>query len=226
MQYLDIIIYAAIAAFALFKLWSLLGQKGEDEPQRQNPYAKKPDSQPDSQNEGVVLPTESRKENRYDANKLTQAKHAPDSLAGILSEIQRQDQAFEEKRFLAGAKTAFKIIVEDFAAGDLSKIGKYLAPNVVTNFEHVIEERKATGLVHYTRIDQVQDAEIVAARLDGQNAFVTVFFKSVQVNCLKNTEGKVVDGDANLQEIVEDTWIFRRDLCKADPNWILAETKA
>ncbi len=232
MGYLDIIVYAAIAAFVLMRLWSVLGQRHDDEPQQPNPFVKPaPRSGADDEDGLLIRDKKKLQEDAVDESLalpppiLAPVGPAPASLAGGLAQIQAMDPAFDEKKFLQGAKAAFAMIVEDFAKGDLTRTGRLLAPVVLENFTKAIAARQAAGQTLECRIEQVKDADLVAVRLEGSRAFVTVRFTSHQINLLRDTAGAVLSGQPNHAEEVEDVWVLSRDLKAEDPNWMLVETK-
>lgn len=75
--------------------------------------------------------------------------HAPASLAGTLDQMRTMDPSFDEKKFMDGAKLAFKQIVDSFAAGDMSAVAWLLGPDVRKTFDQAMAERKA-------RVDMAQ----------------------------------------------------------------------
>jgi predicted lipid-binding transport protein (Tim44 family) len=218
----DIIIYAAIAAFLFYRLWSVLGQRDDGTPSepRQNPFASKEEPKDDEEN---VMVLEGR------ARPISPAmlsSHAPTSLAGSLDQIRVADPAFNEKQFIEGAKTAFQRIVGSFAVGDLSPVVRFLGPSVREPFEMALRRRKETGQAVEGRIEKIIAADIVAARAEGAKARLTVEFVSHQVNITRDAQGNILEGTPGRSEEVRDVWVFERDVSSPDPNWTLIETHA
>jgi len=225
MQILDVIIYAAIAAFLAYRLWSVLGQRneGEDAPSRPNPFSA-PNGRDEEEREKVLI-----LENKSAAptvSALTGAGHAPASLAGALDKIKELDGSFEEKKFLEGAKFAFQKIVAAFAQGNLEPVAWLLGAKVKEPFEQAIRARIENGHTLENKIERIVAADIVAARTEGTFAIVAVEFVTHQVNILRGSDGAILDGEPNKAEEVRDTWTFRRDMEASDPNWQLVETGA
>jgi predicted lipid-binding transport protein (Tim44 family) len=75
-----------------------------------------------------------------------------------------------------------------------------------------------------TTLIGIRTAEIIDARMQGRDAFVTVKFVSEQVNATRDADGAVVEGDPNKVETITDLWTFTRNTRARDPNWFLAET--
>ena len=222
---IDILIYAAIAAFLAVRLWSVLGQRdeeNEDKPERANPFAPREKPPEQTPTEAALALAPAARPPLISA--LTSAGHAPASLAGALDQIKATDPRFHEKDFLAGARTAFTAIVGAFAAGDLSSVMRFLGPKVYNSFDDAIAARKEEGLTLENRVERIVAADIVAAQQTGSHATLSVEFISHQVNVLRSAQGKIVEGETGRAEEIRDVWVFARDLTSSDPNWLLTET--
>ena len=67
-------------------------------------------------------------------------------------------------------------------------------------------------------------ARIVAARLDGKTAAITVHFNADIAAVTRDAEGNLVAGTLEDAVSTDDSWTFQRNLREADPNWLLIET--
>lgn len=220
MNHLDILLLAAIAVFVLVRLWLVLGRRNEDDEDRANPFL----SPSGEEDDVVVLPKS--KPTETGPVVITPAGHALSSLAGIMDQIRILDPSFDEKTFLQGARAAFTLTVESFIKGDLDPVARWLAPTVLARFQTALAARRAAGQSLDGRIEKLVDAEVTAARLEGTQAFLTVGFRSYQENIVRDTEGRILEGEPGRAEEIQDTWVFARDLNNDDPNWILVETQA
>ncbi|WP_431856815.1 Tim44/TimA family putative adaptor protein [Azospirillum sp.] len=212
--FIEIIIFAMIAAFLVYRLRSVLGRRTGEERPRPNPFTA-PTARPDNV---VAMPQRAP----------TDAPYAPDepvSLAEALKQIHAADPTFDEKTFLQGARGAFQMVVEAFAAGDTATLRPLLSDDVYDNFVQAIRHRQSAGETLETRIDRIRDADVIEARLDGRDALVTVKFVSDQINLVRNAAGETVDGDPKQPVEVVDIWTFRRNIRARDPNWALVETR-
>ncbi len=218
---MDIIIFAAISVFLLVRLWSVLGRRGDDETQRPNPFVK-PAAPSHDDEDVMVLPDRAKAL----PPPLAPLAHAPASLAGVLDQIQALDPAFDEKKFLQGAKAAFAMIVEEFAKGELARSSRILAEPVLQQFQKVITDRTAAGQTLESHMDRVAEANVVAARLEEGRALLTVDFVSYQINVLRDAQGQIIDGTPNHAEEIHDRWVFAHDMKSDDPNWQLVETRS
>lgn len=215
--FVEILIFAMIAAFLVYRLRSVLGRRTGEERQRPNPFTARPNNQPDN-----VVPMPGRE------RPLPNAAPSPDepvSLATALEQIKAADPSFDEKYFLQGARGAFQMIVEAFAKGDTATLRPLLSDEVYDNFARAVRERQSAGEILETRIDSITDADVVEARMDGRTALVTVKFVSEQMNVVRNSAGAVVDGDPNAVVEAVDVWTFARNTRASDPNWALVETR-
>ncbi|MFC5307514.1 Tim44/TimA family putative adaptor protein [Azospirillum picis] len=217
--FIEIVIFAAIAAFLVYRLRSVLGRRTGEERQRSNPFTAAPGpAKPDNV---VTLPERGRP--RPDA---APASDEPLSLAASIDQIRAADPTFDEKHFLEGAKAAFSMVVDAFARGDTATLRPLLSDSVYDSFARVIRDRQAAGEQHEARIEQVREAEVVEAKLDaGRTALVTVRLVSDQVNVVRDRDGTVIDGDPKALVENVDVWTFARNIRARDPNWALVEVR-
>lgn len=214
--FVEIVIFAMIAAFLVYRLRSVLGRRTGEERQRPNPYSPRTGA-PDNV---VPLPGRDRP-----APAPVTAPGEPLSLAASIDQIGAADPSFDEKQFLQGARAAFPMIVEAFARGDTATLRPLLADDVYDNFARAIRARQSAGETLETHVVRVVDADVAEARMDGRTALLTVRLVSEQTNVLRDRDGAVVDGDPNAPETVEDVWTFARNTRSSDPNWSLVETR-
>ena len=219
--YLDILFFAAVAAFIAFRLRSVLGRKTGHERQRPTPVATP------RRAEVPVDPA-----TRADAPPPATAGEEPlvadtgdPALKAGLTQLRLADPGFELQRFLEGARAAFAMIVEAFAKGDREALRPLLADDVYASFKAAIDERERQGQQLTTELVAIKGAELAAAEMRGTVARLTVRFTSEQINVTRDADGQVVEGDPSLPQEVVDLWAFQRDTRSRDPNWLLVETR-
>lgn len=149
---------------------------------------------------------------------------APDSVRAGVAAIAKADPAFDAPDFIGGAKIAFGMIIQAFAAGEVKALQPLLARNVFENFAAAIAERQRLGHRLKTSLIGVTQAQIVDAELSGKEAQVTVKFVSEQTSVTEDAAGNVVEGDPAHVDTLIDIWTFVRDTSSRDPNWQLAAT--
>lgn len=224
-QFLDIIIFALLAAFLVMRLRSVLGRRTGHErrpPEDTFGRAKKVEGS-EKRDEKVV---------RLSGHDATEASREPvdveqtDALAAGLAKILHADRKFDLDRFMAGASQAFDMIVVSYASGDTDTLKPLLSEDVFDNFARVISERESEGWVLETTLVGTRSVEAIEASMSRTVASVTVKFVSEQINVTRNENDEIVEGDATRVANVTDIWTFARDTVSRNPNWLLVATGA
>ena len=219
-MHLDILIFAAIAAFLIYRLKTVLGTRHGDERQRPNPFAVNDTAAPRPleapKAEVLKKPVKlidyiSNKDGRIDAG---------------LDEIAAVDRNFDVNDFMEGAKSAFAMIVTAYSEGRRDDLQPLLSPKLYADFEAGIAAREAAGHIAETTIHRIKSARIVEAHLGGTMAYVTVDYDVEQTTVTRDQTGAVVEGNPDRIASIEDIWTFTRDTRSSNPNWILIETSA
>jgi len=215
LQFFDIILFAILALFLVYRLGSVLGRRQDDQKHRTDPF-------------GISESQEAKGDNvvamRDPAELPGEAVESMDPLEAGLARIKSADRAFREREFVKGARSAFEMVVEAFAKGDGKVLKSLLDGPVYENFASAIRDREKAGHTLETTLVGIDEAEIISAELQGRNAIVTVKFVTGQVNCTRDESGEVVDGDPNNVVQVTDIWTFGRDTRSSNPNWLLIAT--
>tara|TARA_E500000305_G_scaffold56827_1_gene45334 strand:+ start:698 stop:1369 length:672 start_codon:yes stop_codon:yes gene_type:complete len=210
----EIILFAILAGFLVFKLRSVLGKRTGHEERHSDPFSPAPDQANTSDNV-IQLPGRDAENG------------GADQQDGELSEAMRlkmADPSFDEIEFLKGARTAFEWVVESFAKGDQEALRPLLADDLMSAFAGAIDAREQAGETQETTISSMRSALISEVHLAGSSARVTVEFITDQVKATRAADGSVVDGDPDKIETVTDLWTFERDISGQDPNWRLVAT--
>jgi predicted lipid-binding transport protein (Tim44 family) len=217
-EYIDILIFAMIAAFVFFRLRSVLGRRTGNERRPQDAFA--PAEREAARENVVTLP---ERERQREAAAIAE-KIAGTPLEAGLTQIKLADREFEPVKFVAGARGAFEMIVTAFAEGNLGKVKSFLAREVYDNFAEALAQRQRAEQTAETTVVGIKSSDIIEARMDGRTAVVTLKFVSEQINVTRDKAGTVVEGDPTLVNDVTDLWTFARDTRARDPNWTLVET--
>jgi predicted lipid-binding transport protein (Tim44 family) len=217
--FIDILIFAMIAAFLVYRLRGVLGRRHGEERQRPNPYTSRPGQE--AGDNVVTLPDRAR----VPVDVPPPAPDEPYSLAAGIAQIQANDPTFEEKGFVQGAKAAFGMIVTAFAQGDTPTLRPLLSDDVYDNFAAAIRSRQSSGETLETTVTNIREADVTEARMDGRTAFVTITFISEQINVTRDKDGTVIEGDPEQPLEVVDIWTFARNTRSRNPNWTLIETR-
>lgn len=199
---LQLIIFAALAAVVLFQLYSVLGRRVGRQPEDQvqpegaAPLPRAPDLALDDLAAGGV------------------------SLSGLAA-VKARDPGFDLPKFLAGARSAYEMIVRAFAAGDRATLTPLLSPGVMKGFDGEIAAREAAGRTETVEFLHAPRADLDKAEVQGDLARMTVRFLAEFRSRTKGPEGEGVD-DRRTAEL----WTFERNLKSRDPNWTLVQVDA
>ncbi len=214
-QFFDIILFAILALFLIYRLGSALGRRQDDQKHRTDPFGISEKQEPKGDNV-VAMPDR--------ADSPGETVESMDPLEAGLAQIKSVEPSFREREFVKGARSAFEMVVEAFAKGDGKVLKSLLDGPVYENFAAAIREREKAGHTLETTLVGIDEAEIISAELQDRNAIVTVKFVTGQVNATRDANGEIVDGDPNNVVQVTDIWTFGRDTRSSDPNWVLIAT--
>ena len=213
------IVFAIVAIFVAWRLWSVLGTRpGAPRPPVQSPHVARVG--------GDVV----------DVTPLTPPLPSGDRWRGVaepdsalsrgLDAIAAGDPAFDPGQFVAGARVAYEMIVNAFAAGNLDALRPLLAPEPFANFSRAIEARRLAGQKMTVTLVSIDNVEIVEAGALNGLAQVTVKFTTKMNSATTDRTGAVVEGSASQVADHVDVWTFARPLASRDPNWRLTATEA
>lgn len=211
-----IIILALVALFIGLRLYSVLGERTGHE---QQPILKPAD--PDAAR--VERPTPATQTVPAQPTDPGELAYLPTAGPGVRA-LLAADPTFDVARFLEGAQSAYRMILEAFWNGDLDALRPYVDDNVYKAFASSVKQRNEEGLVLDNRLVNIEQALIANAALEQTVAFVTVRFETDIAAVTRNKDGEVVAGAMSDAVQTRDLWTFRRDIASSDPNWILVET--
>jgi len=120
LQIFDIIIFAGIAAFLVFRLRNVLGKR--------TGFEKNPNNNTSSQS---IKTKETKADNTPELEeKISELKTAYETIAD-----------FDHKKFLEGAKRAFESIINAFNKGDKKALKNLVTEGVFKSFEEAIDAK-------------------------------------------------------------------------------------
>jgi predicted lipid-binding transport protein (Tim44 family) len=240
---MDLIIFAVLALFLGWKLYTVLGRRTGNE-RSIDPFVTKPgaapngnapSSEPSSRTSRLEGPAnEDAPPQRDERQVLPREQRAleaaiaqsPEAARKGLEAIRAADPEFDAVSFLAGSKIAFDMILTAFAAGDAAALKPLLAPEVMQQFGTAISDRLRRKETLKSTLVGIIGLELLDAEMKGPDARVKVKFASQQVNVTQDSEGRIVDGHPNEVATITDIWTFSRPVTARDPNWVLVGTES
>jgi len=212
-----IVILALVALFIGLRLYSVLGERTGHE----QPIVKPADA-----DSGV--PIERRTAGAQalgfaPTSDINEHAYLPTAGPGVRA-LLAADPSFDVARFLEGAQSAYRLILESFWKGDLEAMRPHVDGHVFDAFAGAVEQRATDGLVLENRLVAIEQAVIAGAELERKIAMVTVRFEADIAAVTRNAAGEVVAGSVSDAVQTRDRWTFRRDVGANDPNWQLVET--
>ena len=225
---LNIVFIAAIAAFLILRLRSVLGRRDSHEGRPEfDPFQRRESANSQQGNDKVIpLPDSRGKDFEQASEEALEEEFAGSPAAEGLKAVKRADPSFEAGPFVEGAKGAFEMIITAFSKADPDTLRPLLSNDVFEEFATSIDERLKANETLETTLIGIKDANIVEAELQGRTAFVTVQFVSEQVNVTRDSEHRILDGDPNEVATITDIWTFARNTRSRDPNWALVATRS
>ena len=185
LQFFDIIIFAVIAVFIIYRLRSVLGKRtGFQKNINQQQFTKK--------------------ETKSEAVKIPQLKESEQKLETVYKKV----NSFDHKEFLEGAKKAFEIIITAFNKGDKNTLKNLVSRDVYAAFEEAINSgsNNPSSQFYSLVIDGIEDAKV-----ENGNITIAVNFTSEQImseneeNVIKNKDTWVFE---KPEESTSPAWLL------------------
>ena len=166
LQFFDIIIFAVIAVFIIYRLRGVLGKRtGFQKKPVEQQFVKK---QPTQKNEEVKIPQLRENEKK-------------------LENVYKKIPSFEHKTFLEGAKKAFEIIITAFNKGDKTTLKNLVSKDVYKAFEGAINDgsNNPNSQFYSLVIDGIDDAKV-------ENGKITIAVNFISEQILSDNEEDIV----------------------------------
>lgn len=219
MPFVDILIFAIIAIFLGLRLRNILGSR--------DGYEQTPEEMGQNRAKRDMSDAAEADRDAFDEGqkKVVPLRPAAPSGSGITA-IKQADPSFQEDQFMQGAASAFAMVLNAYAEGDLSQLRRLLGYDLFNEFSEAIRQRNVENESLSLVIDQIDDVQILDGELVDGIASVNVRFVSQQTRRLFDAQGDEIIDDSSHNETVIDVWTFERDTQIADPNWKLVETSS
>ena len=184
--------------------WALLSSWGQTQPRPGNDKAKRDDAP---------------------ADQLTGNDERTPSADTSLDGIRKIEPDFDVAAFLAGAKTAYEIILRAYADSDIQTLKRLVGPEVLDTFERAIAGRRdREETLHLTFIG-TSEAKVIDTLEEDGTAEVVVRYVSDVVSVTRSANDAIVAGDPRQLVEVIDTWTFACETRSTKRNWMLIATE-
>ena len=164
LQFFDIIIFAVIAVFIIYRLRSVLG--------------KRTGFQKNTSQEQFV-----KKETKQTQQKIPQLKENEQKLETIYTKV----ASFDHRVFLEGAKKAFEIIITAFNKGDKNTLKGLVSKDVYNTFKNAIDSgsNNPNSQFYSLVVDSIEYAKV-------ENSKITIAVNFISEQILNENEEQVV----------------------------------
>ena len=164
LQFFDIIIFALIAVFVVFRLRSVLGKRTGFQKSNSQESFKQENIKPEQKNIPVLKESEKKFELVY---KMT--------------------NSFDHKLFLEGAKKAFEIIITSFNNGDKKGLKELVSKDVFSAFDNAINSgsNNPKSQFYSIMVDSIEDANV-------DNGLITISVNFISEQIINDNEEEII----------------------------------
>ena len=164
LQFFDILIFAAIAGFIIYRLRSVLGKRTGFQKNISQPKPQETKKQEDVQKIPSLMDNETK-----------------------LEVVYKKVNNFNHREFLDGAKKAFEIIISSFNNGDKKTLKNLVSKDVYSAFEKAIDEKtnNPESQFYSLIVEGIADAKV-------ENDTISISVKFISEQMLNNDEGSIV----------------------------------
>ncbi len=212
----DLLILGFIAGVILFRLYSILGKKDDDNIDlaqfKDNNFNAMVDISNQAQAEDIIDLAEAEKD-------------LVKGFESVVEQIRTIDPKFSLKKFLEGAQKAFEMILTAFAENDRETLNLLLDDKVFVQFSSEIDKRIKNSIKLDLTLVAIPLIKIKNIYLKGSLVSIEVIYNSQQITLLKNEAGNIIEGNSSQIDNVEDLWVFSKKL-NTKSNWLLVQVNA
>jgi len=150
-------------------------------------------------------------------------------LSETLTEIVKMDPSFEKEQFMKDCeRDIIPNILEAINRADLEILEDwcYEAPfNVLAT---PLRQAQQQGYVLENKVLDIDSLDLVMGKMMEQGPVLVITFNSQQIMCVKDREGKVIEGSPDKVLRVTYVWVLCRDQTELDPKaaWRLLDLSA
>ncbi|OQV15373.1 Mitochondrial import inner membrane translocase subunit TIM44 [Hypsibius exemplaris] len=150
-------------------------------------------------------------------------------LSEVLTEILKIDPTFDKEDFLRQCHDEIiPNLLEAMTKGDLEILRDWCYDGPFSVLSTPIKQAAAMGYHFDSRILDVNNIDLVAAKMMEQGPVLVITFQSQAIMCVRDKAGKIVEGDSEKVMRTTYVWVLCRDQTILDPSaaWRLIDLSA
>lgn len=234
----DLVIFAAIAVFVVFKLKKMLGEEYvETNAKTQNvkdvsgccsDIGNVNQDEGKKQNAKGILSSVRKKKNTEEKIDLEAIKKDLQGKLTDLSELKidqfvtlyKSIPSFTYENFIFGACHVFEDLISAYSNEDIIQIAALSKEDVVENFTKLILTRKNESKKEIVTVIKINQKKIIDIQLNQKNSNISVEFESTQSSYIINTENnEIIEGDKSIRHNAKEIWQFTRENTSDKLDW-------
>lgn len=209
----DILLFAILAAFLIYRLYDVLGTGDEDN-----------DQQTGREWSDHFNDVEEKPEDKYEDRHYTDVQPKGTIDQKISDQVLKLDPSFTLDGFVNGACRAYEIILKAFSEGDRFELRKLLSDELFSEFDRVIKEREKKGYSQKLAELNINSVLVEDVNVIENKIYVKLIFTASMVIDISEQTESFEQKTTSKSEEMHDVWTFARDPQSKDMNWILVET--
>lgn len=150
-------------------------------------------------------------------------------LSEALTEICKMDSEFSKEQFLKDCEMdIIPNILEAMVRGDLDILQDWCHEAAFNVMAVPIKQAYQMGYRFVSRVIDVDNVDLAMGSVTEQGPILVISFQSQQILCVKDTRGKVIEGDEDKVLRVTYVWVLCRDQTELNPRaaWRLLQLSA
>ncbi|OTF79652.1 mitochondrial import inner membrane translocase, subunit TIM44-like [Euroglyphus maynei] len=150
-------------------------------------------------------------------------------LSEVLTEICKVDPNFDRQQFIRECEQdIIPNILEAMLRGDLEVLKDWCYEGVYNVLVTPIKQAQAMGYHFDSKVMDLTNLELEMGKMMEQGPVLIITFQTQQIMCIKDTNGKVIEGDPEKIIRVHYVWVLCRDQNELDPKaaWRLLDLSA
>ena len=239
---LDIVIFGVIAVILIFRFLGVLGQNDKSDGRPRRDAFGKHKKYLDEKQARREKEHAQREKNREKSRAGGRVESTVKQSVAARPSAQMSNKVYDEvsdktletgdavtlsdKAFLEGAKAAFAMILEAYAAGDQANLKALLDKEMLARMNDEIEKRQKAEERLEISLLEIVEARIAERAQDEHFEQIAVSFTSKQCHLLFDKDNKLIEGDPDEEELLHDLWTFRQNLASQEATWFLCSTRS